>query len=561
MMSYKKVLFFISFILCISMCFPAPVLAATGWSHHLDTMDYCLRVHDVSLNLSELEGKSQEEKESLVVDSSDYEFYEWIRYKIIKGNEASEYETDFGGVDWNSEGEYRITVTLPARSSGEDDSSISYTLWLIDDLPDYYSVTVNYVDAENGEPLQEPYILEDLEEGDDYDVTEAASLIIDGYEIKTVEGDLTGTVSEDIEIYVNYAEIVLPTHRITVYYTDAVSGDPLHAPYVLEDLEEGGTYDVTEAASLPIEGYDIDAVEGDLTGIVTEDLEINVKYLLTPVQTYVVTVRYIDAKSRKPITDSAYVTDAMEAGESYDVSQAVKIEIEGYKFKKAEGDVSGIISDDIEILALYEKEKEKGNGKTDPKDTPPKKDEGKTGGKTGKDDSDPVKKPEQRSPSSGDQTKHTSSSGDQTKRTSSSSDDQKARTSSSGARQNTENRQVRDNIDQDGRGIAKKAEEAPVKETSKITEDSSNPEVNSEVNAGVKNKRQETETDNHKEKNPIADMGAGTILPQAAGPKRGWTLSVSTMILVTSEIGILGLLCALILSDLKVIHWINSKKR
>ena len=122
----------LAFVFCIILMSLPVYAASTGEEHHMDT-SYCMRVHDVTVGLKELKGKSESEKASIVESASGYVFYIWIRYPFNKGQRVYDYETDFSQVDWAAGGTYTVTVYLPERAQGES-SSISYYLTIIDDL-------------------------------------------------------------------------------------------------------------------------------------------------------------------------------------------------------------------------------------------------------------------------------------------------------------------------------------------------------------------------------------------------------------------------------------------
>jgi hypothetical protein len=67
-----------------------------------------MSVCDVTVGLQELDGLSESEKEDLVESASNYQMYIWLRYLYYRGQRVYDYETDFGEVDWEEEGEYEV---------------------------------------------------------------------------------------------------------------------------------------------------------------------------------------------------------------------------------------------------------------------------------------------------------------------------------------------------------------------------------------------------------------------------------------------------------------------
>ena len=123
----------LAFVLCF-MLMPFSVYAATtGSEHHKDTRDYCMTVHDVSVGLQELEGRSESQKEDRVESASKYRFYLWNQYPYRTGARVHNQVSDFSNVNWTKEGTYTINVSLPQLTQGVS-SSISYKLKIIDDL-------------------------------------------------------------------------------------------------------------------------------------------------------------------------------------------------------------------------------------------------------------------------------------------------------------------------------------------------------------------------------------------------------------------------------------------
>lgn len=68
------------------------------------------------------------------------------------------------------------------------------------------------------------------------------------------------------------------SYRITVNYLEAATGDSLAKPYTRR-LSDGGSYDVTARASLEIDGYVIDHVDGETTGTLDRDVVVDVYYV------------------------------------------------------------------------------------------------------------------------------------------------------------------------------------------------------------------------------------------------------------------------------------------
>ena len=116
---------------------PVASLAASGMSNdnHTDTADYCLRAHDVSVQLSEFSSKSRSQLESDIISAAQFEFY----YRSDWSTVTSGYSVDFSSLtnEPTSSG-YVVTVTLSAVAMSTP-SQISFRVFVEDD-----SRTVSY---------------------------------------------------------------------------------------------------------------------------------------------------------------------------------------------------------------------------------------------------------------------------------------------------------------------------------------------------------------------------------------------------------------------------------
>lgn len=85
--------------------------------------------------------------------------------------------------------------------------------------PDYYHVTVKYIEKSTGEELHPSYRTDSIRSGRDYDVTSEAALAITGYTIADVDGATSGTLRRDLTVTVYYTvddtEIIDPAPPTT----------------------------------------------------------------------------------------------------------------------------------------------------------------------------------------------------------------------------------------------------------------------------------------------------------------------------------------------------------
>ena len=127
---------------------PASSLAASGTSNdnHTDTTDYCLRAHDVTVQLNEFSTKSRSQLESEIISASNFQFR--IRNDAIDFNlwafYSGSYDIDFSALTSAvSSSGYVVTVTLPAIAMSTP-SQISFRVFVEDN-----SHTVSYFFVSN----------------------------------------------------------------------------------------------------------------------------------------------------------------------------------------------------------------------------------------------------------------------------------------------------------------------------------------------------------------------------------------------------------------------------
>ena len=127
---------------------PASSLATSGTSNdnHTDTTDYCLRAHDVTVQLNEFSTKSRSQLESEIISASNFQFR--IRNDAIDFNlwafYSGSYDIDFSALTSAvSSSGYVVTVTLPAIAMSTP-SQISFRVFVEDN-----SHTVSYFFVSN----------------------------------------------------------------------------------------------------------------------------------------------------------------------------------------------------------------------------------------------------------------------------------------------------------------------------------------------------------------------------------------------------------------------------
>ncbi len=232
------------------------------------------------------------------------------------------------------------TVTAPAitgytydHAEGELTGTIlgNVTVTLVYN-PSPYTLTVNYVDTA-GNTLQ-PSTTTTHDYNTPYTVTAPA---ITGYTYDHAEGELTGTILGNVTVTLVYA---VNSYTLTVNYVDT-AGDTI-SPSTTQTYANGAAYAVTAP---DIAGYRYISASGALTGTVTGDITITLTYATT----YTVTVNYVDTAGNTILPTSE--TDDYIAGDAYSVTVPA---IPGYTYQFSAGDdISGVITDDVEITMVY----------------------------------------------------------------------------------------------------------------------------------------------------------------------------------------------------------------
>ncbi|QHM35288.1 Internalin-J [Lactiplantibacillus plantarum] len=218
---------------------------------------------------------------------------------------------------------YRLIQT-PANATGQF-SDQAQTVIYVYTREDAGDITVQYLD-ENGQQLAADSVLSGQGQlGRPY---ETSPLNINGYTVKSTQGNTTGTYT------------VQPQRVVYIY--DQTAGQPVTAKYQDQDgksihpdvVHSGYLGDNYSTEQLVIDGYTFKAVQGDVSGTFGTSAK-TVTYVYERTAGLPVTAKYLDehGKSIHPdVVHSGYL------GDSYSTEQLV---IDGYTFKAVQGDVSG----------------------------------------------------------------------------------------------------------------------------------------------------------------------------------------------------------------------------
>ena len=267
----------------------------------------------------------------------------------IPGNVGDDYQTEqlkFNGYEISSvEGDVIGTIS-------EGVTYVTYVYQLIpEEQPEIIKtgkVIVRYLD-ENGYTLS-PMVTIIGNVGDDY---QSEQLKINGYEISSVSGDVTGTIGEETAYVIYTYKLIVDepveepkTGYVIVKYVDQ-DGNLLIGKRVLDGLVGSKFFTSQEIFT----GYNFVSVDRDEDGVFTEEIiTITYKYekIVEPtpeeVKTGKVIVRYLNDKG---YTLSPMVTIERNVGDDYITEQ---LEFNGYEIYSVNGVVIGTISEETQYV-------------------------------------------------------------------------------------------------------------------------------------------------------------------------------------------------------------------
>ncbi|WKF72447.1 MucBP domain-containing protein [Lactococcus lactis] len=245
--------------------------------------------------------------------------------------------------------------------NGTDEKPIGVNIWTSDQLMTNYkgamdadtyvwqpkipgkNVTVRYVD-ESGKEIASTVTLTG-NVGDSYTSKQE---IIKGYTFKEVQGNATGTFSDQAQtITYVYTKDPVPAKDVTVKYVDE-SGKEIASTVTLT----GNVGDSYTSKQEIIKGYTFKEVQGNATGTFSDQAQtITYVYTKDPVPAKDVTVKYVD-ESGKEIASTVTLTG--NVGDSYTSKQEI---IKGYTFKEVQGNATGTFSDQAQTITyVYTKD-------------------------------------------------------------------------------------------------------------------------------------------------------------------------------------------------------------
>ena len=250
---------------------PATSLAASGMSNdnHTDTTDYCLRAHDVTIQLNDFSTKSRSQLESEIISASDFLFR--IRNDAIDFSQwtffSGSYDIDFSALaEAVSTSGYVVTVTLPAIAMSTP-SQISFRVFVEDHSRSVSYFFISNTDNRSLPPdvlTQQPAATH-ANPGDVITPDASFSSVMDGAGVWTFTGwsPSSQTVdSSDVSFYGGWSWSSLPVHSVHYRFistnsshhlpsavlaklpsdTSGIEGDVITAPGSYHSVEIDGGY-------------------------------------------------------------------------------------------------------------------------------------------------------------------------------------------------------------------------------------------------------------------------------------------------------------------------------
>jgi len=222
---------------------PSVALAATGHSNdnHTDTDDYCLRAHDVTVQLREFSAKSRSQLESDIISASSFAFLYRSNWAAV----TSGYSVDFSSLtDQTTSSGYVVTVTLPAIAMSTP-SQVSFRVFVTDDT---HSVSYFFISNTPGMSLPPDVLTQQpaaSSAAEGVEITPGASFhtVRDGAGVWSFAGwspasQTVGTT--DLSFYGGWVWNALPVYSVTYRFTSATSGKMLPS-HVMSNLPSDTT--------------------------------------------------------------------------------------------------------------------------------------------------------------------------------------------------------------------------------------------------------------------------------------------------------------------------------
>lgn len=209
---------------------------------------------------------------------------------------------------------------------------------------EWYNIKIIYVD-EDDNALADPFN-QSVRAETDYNVTAEANQDIQYYTLESIEGITEGIISNNINIIVHY---VRNRNTLTINYIDKETGEQLSDSFI-QTIPQGSEYELFEQANTAIEHYTFDSIDSDTSGLLIEDITINVYYVKNSGK---VIVQYVDIEGNE-LTELEIIEGKVQ--EEYTTQSK---SINGYELIGTPDNKDGVFTeDDITVIYVYEKIKQ-----------------------------------------------------------------------------------------------------------------------------------------------------------------------------------------------------------
>ena len=202
------------------------------------------------------------------------------------------------------------------------------------------NIVIEFVDWVTKEVISPIFNLTQ-DQGTNYDVDKEAHREIKYYTYHSSDGETSGFLTEDKTIHSYYTR---NENTITIKYIDKETGKELSNTVVIQ-AKQGTDYDVTEKTALQIPNYNLVEVTGKTKGLLENDEEIVVYYLVKDAK---VVVSYIDDNG------NLLAPDETINGKVFKDYTTEEKSFYGYRLLKIEGQPSGkMTEEDIHVTYVY----------------------------------------------------------------------------------------------------------------------------------------------------------------------------------------------------------------
>ena len=272
--------------------------------------------------------------------------------KEYKENSTYDIYTDF---ELNMEGYTRDSIS--GDESGVITENKVITVYY-NRILKQYNLTVNYINKDTEEIIKTEK--KEYTEGTRYNLFTDFKLDLEGYDRKEIDSEINGVINKDTVINIYYKEIVNEkNYKISIDYMDNKTGDKIKTEERV--YKENTEFNIYVDFELDLEDYNIDHIDGETSGIITEDKTIKVYYnekekTEPEEKEYRITVKCINIETDELIQGENRV---YKENENFNIIKDFKLNIDGYNREKIVGEIEGKVTEN-KVIEIYYREIKKG---------------------------------------------------------------------------------------------------------------------------------------------------------------------------------------------------------